>query len=54
MGQTLERALEVWMVVVGLVATGLTSGADRWVDLRGAGWPCVRISGVVGVVGVVP
>lgn len=42
------------MVVVGLVVIGLTSGADRCVELEGADWPCVRTSGVVGVVGVVP
>jgi hypothetical protein len=54
MGHTLERALEVWIVVVGLVATGLTSGAVRWAGFGGTARPCVRTSGVVGVVGVVP
>ena len=42
------------MVVVGLVITGLTSGAVKWAGLEGTGRPCVRTSGVVGVVGVVP
>ena len=42
------------MVVVGLVAIGLTSGADKFTEPAAVGRPCVRTSGVVGVVGVVP
>ena len=54
MGQTLERALDVWIVVVGLCCNELSSRAVRLAEFAGAGRLSVRVSGVVGVVGVVP
>jgi hypothetical protein len=57
MGHIAERSLDVCIVVVGLGSTGDTSGTAGTVA-----WPGLRydelllgiISGVVGVVGVVP
>ena len=45
-GHTLERALEVWMMVLGLVATELNSGAEKQAALGGASRPWVGTSGV--------
>lgn len=37
MGHMLERALEVWMVVVGLCCIELSSGAVKWDGFEGDG-----------------
>jgi hypothetical protein len=54
MGQMTDRVLDVWMVVVGLGSTGDGCGISACAGLRKVVLTRGRISGVVGVVGVVP